>query len=483
MVERDSNMKISKIKIRNLFGISEQELNGNSVELTGKNGAGKSSVIDAIKYALTNKSDRKYIIRNGETEGEIIVETDSGLSIDRKARTAQTDYKSVKQNGEVVGSPEAFLKTLFVPLQLNPMEFIAMSEKEQNTVILNMIQYEWDMNTIKEWFGEIPQDVDYDQNILSILYDIQAENGYYYQHRQDINRDIRAKKAIIADIGDSLPTGYDGAKWENANIGELYTKIERIRKENHDIEYAKSIIDGHDQKIRKFQADREIAFAALDREITAESNQIDTELASLEERIKALKDKKAGIAGRKADKEKTIESEYKAAVAKFEAEVSEYADAAKKDTKPIDDLLAEADNTEKMKSHVGEWHRMLSIQEEVESLEEQSKLLTAKIEKARTLPGEILEKSEIPVEGLSVKDGIVLIKGLPVSNLSDGEKLSLCVDIAVQNPGGLRIILMDGVEKLSAENRDRLYRRCKEKGLQFIATRTTDESELTVVEI
>ena len=88
-------MKISKIKIRNLFGISEQELNGNSVELTGKNGAGKSSVIDAIKYALTNKSDRKYIIRNGETEGEIIVETDSGLSIDRKARTAQTDYKSV----------------------------------------------------------------------------------------------------------------------------------------------------------------------------------------------------------------------------------------------------------------------------------------------------------------------------------------------------------------------------------------------------
>ena len=483
MVERDSNMKISKIKIRNLFGISEQELNGNSVELTGKNGAGKSSVIDAIKYALTNKSDRKYIIRNGETEGEIIVETDSGLSIDRKARTAQTDYKSVKQNGEVVGSPEAFLKTLFVPLQLNPMEFIAMSEKEQNTVILNMIQYEWDMNTIKEWFGEIPQDVDYDQNILSILYDIQAENGYYYQHRQDINRDIRAKKAIIADIGGSLPTGYDGAKWENANIGELYTKIERIRKENHDIEYAKSIIDGHDQKIRKFQADREIALAALDREITAESNQIDTELASLEERIKALKDKKAGIAGRKADKEKTIESEYKAAVAKFEAEVSEYADAAKKDTKPIDDLLAEADNTEKMKSHVGEWHRMLSIQEEVESLEEQSKLLTAKIEKARTLPGEILEKSEIPVEGLSVKDGIPLINGLPVSNLSDGEKLSLCVDIAVQNPGGLQIILMDGVEKLNKTNRDKLYKKCKDKNIQFIATRTDDTDELTVTEI
>ncbi len=476
-------MKISKIKIRNLYGITEQELNGESIELTGENGAGKSSVIDAIRYALTNKSDRKYIIRNGETEGEIFVETDSGLSIDRKARVAQTDYKSVKQNGAAIGSPEAFLKTLFMPLQLNPMEFIAMSEKEQNTVILNMIQFDWDMSTIKEWFGEIPQDVDYEQNILSVLYDIQKEDGYYFQLRQDINREIRAKKAVIADIGEALPVDYDGSKWEKADIGELYTQIERIRKENYDIEYAKSMVEGHDQKIRKFQADKEISLASLEKEIASESNQIDTELATLEERIKSLKDKKAGLKSRKVDKEKAIESEYKASVAKFEAEVGEYTEIAKKETKPIDDLVAEADNTEKMKAHVGEWKRMLSIQDDVAVLEAKSANLTEKIEKARTLPGEILEETEIPIEGLSVKDGIALINDLPVSNLSDGEKLSLCVDVAAQNPGGLQIILMDGVEKLSEKNRSALYKRCAEKGLQFIATRTTNEGELTVVEI
>ena len=476
-------MRVTKIKIRNLFGITEKELNGNSVELTGENGTGKSSVIDAIRYALTNKSDRKYIIRNGETEGEIFVETDSGLSIDRKARTAQTDYKSVKQNGNAVGSPEAFLKTLFVPLQLNPMEFIAMSEKEQNTVILNMIKYDWDLNTIKEWFGEIPQDVDYEQNILAVLYDIQKEDGYYFQHRQDINREIKAKKAVIADIGEALPVDYDGAKWENANIGDLYTKIERIRKENHDIEYARSIIDGHDQKIRKFQADREIALAALDREMTSESNNIDTELASLEERIKSLKDKKAGLVGKKKDKEKAIESEYKASVAKYEAQSAEYVELSKKSTTPVDDLVDEADNTEKMKSFVGEWKRMLSIQEDVVTLEEQSRNLTEKIEKARSLPGEILEEAEIPIEGLSVKDGTPLINGLPVSNLSEGEKLSLCIDVAVQNPGGLQIILIDGVEKLSEQNRKALYEKCRSKNLQFIATRTDNTSELTVTEL
>ena len=74
----------------------------------------------------------------------------------------------------------------------------------------------------------------------------------------------------------------------------------------------------------------------------------------------------------------------------------------------------------------------------------ESNSLTEKIELARTLPGTILETAEIPIEGLSVKDGIPLINGLPVSNLSEGEKLDLCIDVAIQNPSGLQIILIDG---------------------------------------
>ena len=72
---------------------------------------------------------------------------------------------------------------------------------------------------------------------------------------------------------------------------------------------------------------------------------------------------------------------------------------------------------------------------------------------------------------------------MPVSNLSEGEKLDLCIDVAIQNPAGLQIILIDGVEKLSTEMRERLYSKCKEKGLQFISTRTTDSKELTVIEL
>ena len=300
----------------------------------------------------------------------------------------------------------------------------------------------------------------------------------------DANRDIKAKRAVIADIKDALPIDYNGEDWENKNIGELYTKIERIRKENYDIEYAKSMIDGHDQKIRKFQADREIGLAALDREITAEGNQIDTELASLEERIKSLREKKSGLTSKKADREKAIEAEYKAAVAKFEGEITEYTELAKKNTTPIDDLVAEADNTEKMKAFVGEWKRMLDIEDDVERLVEKSELLTEKINKARTLPAEILSKSKLPISNMSVgKDNIVLIDGKPISNLSQGEQMDLCMDIGLANVEGLQLILLDGVESLSDDLKAQVYKRCKDAGVQIIATRTTNDDELKVVEI
>jgi len=477
------NMKISKIVIKNLFGISEKQLDGKSVELAGANGTGKTSVIDAIKYALTNKSDRDYIVRNGESEGEIIIETDTGLMIDRKARTEQSDYKSVRQNGNIVPSPEAFLKDIITPLQLQPMEFMRMGKKEQNATILDMIDFPWNMETIREWFGEIPADVNYDQNILAVLNDIQAENGTYFQSRQDVNRDIRAKKSVVDDIRKALPQDYDGSLWENVNVGGLYTEIEKIRKSNEQIEKAKRLKEGHDNKVRSFEADRDIALSALNSEIVARGNSIDTKLASLKEQINSLEKEKERLASTKADREKVIRSEYKENVARFEAEIAAYEEYADREAQPVDSLLKKAEETEKMKSHINEWRRMLSLQEEIKQLSRRSESYTEKIEKARNLPGEILEKASIPIKGLSVKDGIPLINGLPVSNLSEGEKLDLCIDVAIQNPAGLQIILIDGVEKLSTEMRERLYRKCREKGLQFISTRTTDSKDLTVIEL
>ena len=473
-------MKITKIKIRNLFGIKEMELDGSDVELTGANGVGKTSILDAIRFALTNESDRQYIIRDGQTEGEIFIETDTGVSIDRRKRTKQADYKSVRDGRNMVTAPESFLRTLFSDLQINPAEFIRLPVKEQNRAILDLIDFKWDLDWIREQFGEIPDGVDYAQNILQVLHAIQSEDGTYFQRRQDINRDIRNKNAVIAEIASAIPDSYDAEKWRTCDMKTLYEALTTATQRNSLIERARAFRDSYDNKVRGYQAEREIAATTLREKTQTERDRLRKVISDAEAEIRAAEEKLASLDGHLSDKLAVEDANYEKKVAQLDKDMgtaAEYTGLTPTDTKP---LKEEIDTAEAMRAHLNEYDRMRRMQEEVERLQKDSETLTEKIELARSLPGVILQTATIPVEGMTVKDGVPMIHGLPVSNLSEGEKLQLCVDVTLAKPNGLQIILMDGVEKLSEENRKKLYSRCKEKGVQFIATRTTDDAELQV---
>lgn len=473
-------MKITKIKIKNLFGIKETELDGRNIEVTGTNGTGKTSIIDAIKFALTNDSERDYVIKQGENEGEIIVETDTGLYIDRKKRTGKADYKSIKDGGKNVSGPEAMLKNLFTQLQIDPVAFIQMDKKEQNRLILDLIEFDWDLNWIKEQFGEIPRDVNYEQNILEVLNDIQDENGYYFQTRQDVNRDMRNKRAFIEEIAETIPSGYDAEKWEKYDLGDTYRRIEQAKVTNGRIERAKVFKDSYDNKVRGYEAEKEIAVSAEKDKIAAQREELTAAIEKFKTEIKAAEDKLSGLNGKLEDKIALAEGQFKEKMAKLDSDIKtadEYIGM-----EPIDTTADEEEvkTAEAMKKHLNEYRRMMQLKEECDALKDEAEELTEKIELARTLPGQILETATIPVDGLTVENGQPLIKGLPVSNLSEGEKLELCVDVALSKPNNLQIILIDGAERLSDKNREKLYKKCKDKVLQFIATKTTNDSEMEV---
>jgi hypothetical protein len=476
-------MKTSKIIIRSLFGISEQQISGKSIEITGKKGTGKTSVIDAIRYALTNSSKRAWTVKNGETEGEIIVETDSGLVIDRKSRTNKADYISVKDNGLKVTTPESFLKTIITPLQLNPIEFTQMSSAEQNRAILDLIEFDWDMEWIREQFGEIPQGVDYGQNILQVLNDIQSDNGVYFQSRQDVNREIRNKRAFIEDIAKDIPDGYQAEEWANYNVSTKYSELMRRREINNRIERAKAFKDGYNNKLRGLEAEKEIAVSSAREAIDSERRSLTATIAKLRAEIAGAEASLGKLDDKLTDKIAVANSNFEAAKAKLDKDTGVAEQYVNLDPQPTAELEAEIEHAEAMIAHLNEYRRMKSMQDELSALEEKSAEFTEKIEHARHLPGVILETATLPIEGLTVENGIPLINGLPVSNRSDGELLELCVDIAISNPSGLQIILIDGAEKLDDESRSRLYAKCKEKGLQFIAARTTNDNELMVTEL
>lgn len=282
-------MKTSKIVIKNLFGIRETTLDGKSVEISGPKGAGKTSVLDAIRFALTNRSERDCIVHQGADEGEIIIETTTGLSIDRKALPAKSAGTVKVRDGSLLQTrPAEFLSQIFTPLQLNPVEFTQLSRQEKNRVILSLIEFDWDVNWIREQFGEIPQGVDYSKHILEVLNDIQAENGVYFQSRQNINRDIRNKQAFISDIAKDIPSGYDYDRWNQYPIGERYRELERLREKNSVIERAKAFRANFTSKLRGLEGSRDVEIGAIDRDIAAERAALTGSIERMKAELQAM---------------------------------------------------------------------------------------------------------------------------------------------------------------------------------------------------
>ena len=476
-------MKTTLIKIKNILGIQELQLNGASVEITGTNGTGKTSVLDAIRVLLSNKSGRDIIIRQGENEAELLLETDTGLLVERKKRANMADYKRIRDNGHDVSRPEEFLQELFTPLQLDPVAFTQMTKEEKNKYLLALIEFEWSLETIREWFGEIPQGVDYSQHILQVLNDIQADKGQYYQVRQNVNREILSKRTSAEDIAKAIPAGYQADKWEAYDLNAKHKELAAIQEHNSKVQRAKAFRDSYNNKLRGLEGERDSAISAEEKTVASQRESLQVMIERLKAEIATAETKLSGLNESLADKVSVINANHKAAVAQLNADTS-VADAwADKEPLPADALRQEIDTADTMRRHLNEYSRMQTNMSEADRLQAISDECTRKIELARSLPGTILKTATIPVNGLTVENGVPLIHGLPVTNLSEGEQLDLCVDVTISKPGTLQVILIDGAEKLSDANRARLYDKCKAKGLQFVATRTTNDSELEVTEL
>ena len=478
-------MKVTKLKIKNLYGIEELNLDGKSIELVGSNGVGKSSVLDAIRLALTNNSKRKYVVKKGETEGSVYVELDNGITIDRKKRTDKSDYKSIKDGtGNEINSPETFLKDIFTPLQLEPVEFLSMSEQEQNRILLNLIKFDKDKRQfIAEKFGEEIDWVDYSNSILEILNEIQSKDGKYYQTREEINRNARNEQAIVNDIAKDIPENYDVEKWRNYTLSEKYDELNKMKDYNDKVDRSITYKENYDNTVNGYRGEYDSIIANINTRKNNEKSNIENTIKEYETKILELKKDLENLDNKYGIEEMEAKGIFNSKVSKLEENIkvaTEWANKPKLETELIESELKIA---EEMKGHINEYDRMIEKQSHIETLVAQSKSLTDKIELARNLPGQILKEVEIPVKNLTVENGIPLVNGLPVGNLSEGEKLQLCVDVTLGDENNLKLILIDGTEKLSEENRNKLYAICKEKGLTVIATRTTNDNILNIVEL
>jgi predicted ATP-dependent endonuclease of OLD family len=116
---------------------------GKIIIIGGANGAGKSSVLDAIVYALAGKKAICDMpLREGSDKGYVVIETEK-YTITRTF-TKNNSYIEVKtKEGYTVGTPQELLNKLFGDLSFDPLAFTRLDSKKQVEVLMRILKLDF----------------------------------------------------------------------------------------------------------------------------------------------------------------------------------------------------------------------------------------------------------------------------------------------------------------------------------------------------
>jgi len=121
-----------------------------TVVISGKNGQGKSSILDSIFVALGGKpSDLTKPIREGEERATIKVELDDYF-VTRTFKQGSSKLEVIgKETGEIMSSPQTLLDKIIGKLAFDPLEFQNMKEKDQRATLLKLTKLDLDAYAVK----------------------------------------------------------------------------------------------------------------------------------------------------------------------------------------------------------------------------------------------------------------------------------------------------------------------------------------------
>jgi len=107
-----NKMRITGIEIENILGIKELEFNpGQVTEISGKNGSGKTSILEAIKGALKGGHDAT-LLKAGETQGGVVLVLDNGFRINKTITSKGSELELTDENGEIQKTPQTVINKL-----------------------------------------------------------------------------------------------------------------------------------------------------------------------------------------------------------------------------------------------------------------------------------------------------------------------------------------------------------------------------------
>lgn len=314
---------------------------------------------------------------------------------------------------------------------------------------------------------------------------------------QEINKLIEMAKSIQENFNNTVETIKAKGEKQKANI--TLTFKENKEDINDIIALAKNKIERANNFIANSNNTLEVELSKLDNQLESEYQDLLQKYAMLKDQKKrdiltAVEEQKEIIAinnnkisakeqelrglDEKEESEKlAVDEKVNSEIEKEEIRIGKAASYLKENTLiDIEPLQAEADRVTKMVGYLRDWDRIAEIRDgSLSSKQAYANELTSKIDKARNLPGELLKTAKMPIDGISVDvEGRVRINGTLIDGLSSGERLELAMKVAKAQAGELKIICLDGWEKINEKAQQELLEKMTNDEYQYFITLVTD---------
>ena len=431
-------MRIVNLKAENVKRLEAVDItpDGNVVEITGRNGAGKTSVLDAIWWALAGKATHQSEpIRRGQDKATICLDLGDLVvtrEFERKTRSepAGTDERKpvtdkvttrirvATSEGARYQSPQSMLDKLLGSLSFDPLKFARMGAGDQ---------YE----TLRKLLG-----LDFTDTEIHI----QA----HYDNRTEFNR--KAKHMRENADGIQVP---DGTGDEPVSVQQLLTDL--AAAERHNSDHAKEVHRRRELRIG-IEAKAEAAGAKLQR---------GQAMLARAKRMIAEAEVESDAANEEINNLCTLPA--------LDDPV---------DTEPLRKAIGEAETTNE---HVKNKRRKAELIQSAEAQERLSRNCTENINKLRDQIRETIEAADMPVPGLNLERGMVTLEGLPLEQASDADKLRVSCAIAMRSDQALKVIRVRDGSLLDEHSMKVLEQMAKDSDYQVWIERVDTSGKVGIV--
>lgn len=395
----------------------------NTVVITGANANGKSTVLDAIHFALGGAKAFEKVrkpIRDGEERAEIVLKTDR-YTVKRywTANDKPSKLEVIAEDGFEARRPQDVLDELLGDYTFDPIAFTKLKPKDQRTKLMEMYEISTD--------------------------DLDQEYELLYADRREINSKATALKGAIQKMESEI-----GEITTAESIGDLSLTMIDLEEQSDDIHdtlqtdnQKRDILHRKEESIREYQERINRLQAQLAEEMD-KRDKLQVECQEIQETLLTNDDR---------------------------VQLNTKADTIRKEWAEHNSQVA----------RLKEWAKLDSMRTEAQDYEKRSEGLTELLKGNRQLKQERVTKVTLPVSGLVITDDGIEYDGIPLEQCSTAQRTLIgCMIVMKQNPK-LRIMQIREGSNLDSHALATLEEIAKEHDFQIWIEKMDESGKVGIV--